>query len=220
MEGRSFVSMKPAVILAWAVVLFGLYVTSLYSYLLFHSIVETFSVAVACGIFMVAWNARTLIDNNYLLFIGIAYLFVGGLELAHTLAYRGMGVFHDTDANVPTQLWIAARYTQSLSLLVAPWFLRRNLKAGSVFVGYFLLMGLLFLSIFAWDIFPDCFIDGVGLTPFKKASEYIICLTLLGAAFLLVRNRREFDPRVLQWLVLSILLTIGAELAFTLYASV
>ena len=220
MEGRSFVSMKPAVILAWAMVLFGLYVTSLYSYLLFHSIVETFSVVVACGIFMVAWNARTLIDNNYLLFIGIAYLFVGGLELAHTLAYRGMGVFHDTDANVPTQLWIAARYTQSLSLLVAPWFLRRNLKAGSVFVGYFLLMGLLFLSIFAWDIFPDCFIDGVGLTPFKKASEYIICLTLLGAAFLLVRNRREFDPRVLQWLVLSVLLTIVAELAFTLYVSV
>ncbi len=140
MEGRSFVSRKPAVILAWVVVLFGLYLTSLYSYLLFHSLVETFSIVVACGIFMVAWNARSLIDNNYLLFIGIAYLFVGGLELAHTLAYRGMGVFHDTDANLPTQLWIATRYIQSLSLFIAPWFLRRKLKAGSVFIGYSLLL--------------------------------------------------------------------------------
>ena len=220
MEGRSFVSRKPAVLLAWVVVLFGLYLASLYSYLLFHSLAETFSIVAACGIFMVAWNARGLIDNNYLVFIGIAYLFVGGMELAHTLAYRGMGVFRDTDANLPTQLWIATRYVQSLSLFIAPWFLRRKLKAGSVFAGYFLLTGLLFLSIFAWGIFPDCFIEGVGLTPFKKVSEYIICLTLLGAAFLLVRSRREFDPKVLQWLLLSILLTIVAELAFTFYISV
>jgi len=220
MERRSFVSGKPAVILIWTAVLSGLYLTSLYSYLLFHSLVETFSIVVAYGIFMLAWNARRLIDNNYLLFIGIAYLFVGNLEFAHTLAYRGMGIFHDTDANLPTQLWIATRYTQSLSLLVAPWFLRRNLKAGSVFVGYSVLMGLLFLSIFAWDIFPDCFVEGIGLTPFKKISEYIISLILLGSVVLLVRNRREFDPKVRQWLILSILLTIVAELAFTFYVSV
>jgi PAS domain S-box-containing protein len=220
MEGGSFVSRKPAVILVWIVVLFGLYVTSLYSYLLFHSLVETFSIVVACGIFMVAWNARRLIDNNYLLFIGIAYLFVGGLELVHTLAYRGMGVFHDTDANLPTQLWIATRYTQSLSLFIAPGFLRRNLKAGSVFIGYSIFVALLFLFIFGWNMFPDCFVEGVGLTPFKKVSEYIICLIFLGSAVLLVRHRREFDPKVLQWLLLSILLVIVAELAFTFYVSV
>ena len=206
--------------LAGILVLFGLYSTSLYSYLLFHSLVEMFSIVVACGIFMVAWNARRLIDNNYLLFIGIAYLFVGGLELAHTLAYRGMGVFHDTDANLPTQLWIATRYTQSLSLFIAPWFLRRRLKSGSVFIGYSVFVALLLLSIFRWNIFPDCFVEGVGLTSFKKISEYIISLIFLGSAVLLVRSRREFDPKVLQWLVLSILLTIVAELAFTFYVSV
>src|SRR5512139_1740359 len=220
MEGKALVSWKPAVVLAWTAVLSGLYLTSLYSYLLFHSLVETFSVVVACGIFMVAWNARRLIDNNYLLFVGIAYLFVGGLELAHTLAYRGMGVFHDTHANLPTQLWIATRYTQSLSLLAAPWFLRRRLKSGAVFAGYSVFVALLFLSIFAWDIFPDCFVDGVGLTPFKKLSEYIICLIFLGSAVLLVRHRREFDPKVLQWLLLSIFLVIVAEWVFTLYISV
>jgi PAS domain S-box-containing protein len=220
MEGRSFVARKRAVLLAGILVLLGLYSTSLYSYLLFHSLVEMFSIVVACGIFMVAWNARGFIDNNYLLFIGIAYLFVGGMELAHTLAYKGMGVFHDTDADVPTQLWIATRYTQSLSLFIAPWFLRRRLKSSSVFIGYSAFVALLLLSIFRWNIFPDCFVEGVGLTSFKKISEYIISLIFLGSAVLLVRNRREFDPQVSQWLVLSILLTIVAELAFTFYASV
>ncbi|MHC4459475.1 MAG: MASE3 domain-containing protein, partial [Planctomycetota bacterium] len=56
--------------------LFGLYLTSLYSYLLFHSLAEIFSIVVACGIFMLAWNSRRFLENTYLLFIGIAYLFI------------------------------------------------------------------------------------------------------------------------------------------------
>ena len=61
-------------------VLFGLYLMSLYNYLLFHSIAELFSVIVAIGIFMLAWNSRRFLDNSYLLFLGIAYLFIGVLD--------------------------------------------------------------------------------------------------------------------------------------------
>jgi len=53
-------------------VFLGLYLTSLYSYLLFHSLAEIFSIVIACGIFMIVWNSRRFLDNNYLLFIGIA----------------------------------------------------------------------------------------------------------------------------------------------------
>ena len=98
----------------------GLYLTSLYHYLLFHSLAEIFSITIACGIFMIAWNSRQFIDNNYLLFIGIAYLFVAGVDLIHTLAYKGMGVFEGYETNLATQLWIATRYMVSLSLLIAP----------------------------------------------------------------------------------------------------
>ena len=104
-------------------VLLGLYLTSLHSYLLFHSLAEIFSIVSACGIFMVAWNARRLLEEKYLLLLGIAYVFIGGLDLVHTLAYTGMGVFPGYETNLPTQLWIAARYVESLSLLVAPLFL-------------------------------------------------------------------------------------------------
>lgn len=38
--------------------LVGLYLTSLYSYILFHTLAETFSIVVACGIFVIAWNSR------------------------------------------------------------------------------------------------------------------------------------------------------------------
>jgi len=201
-------------------VLAGLYLISIYNYLLFHSLAEVFSIVVACGVFMVAWNARRFLDNNYLLFVGIAYLFVAGLDLLHTLAYRGMGVFPGHDANLPTQLWIASRYVQSLSLLVAPLLLHRRLKTHIGFLSYAVATSLVLTSIFIWDIFPACYVEGVGLTPFKKISEYIISLILLASIILLLRYRREFDPGVLRLLVWSIVLTIGAELAFTFYVSV
>jgi len=208
------------VVFSWVLVLSGLYLTSLYSYLLFHSLSEIFSIVVACGIFIIAWNSRQFLDNNYLLFIGIAYLFVGGLDLLHTLAYKGMGVFEGYGANLATQLWIAARYIESFSLLIAPLVLGRKLRSSFVLMAYFLAVVILLASIFHWRIFPDCFVEGVGLTPFKKSSEYIICLILISSIALLVSKQKEFDRSVLKLLVASILLTIAAELAFTSYISV
>jgi PAS domain S-box-containing protein len=203
--------------MAGILVFFGLYLTSLYNYLLFHSLSEIFSIVVACGIFMVTWNSRRFLDNNYLLLLGIAYLFVGGLDLIHTLTYKGMGIFQGYGTNLATQLWIAARYTESLSLLIAPLFFRRKLKINLLFFSYMLVLLLLLISIFYWNIFPICFVEGVGLTPFKKISEYIISLILLASIALLLKNRSEFDRDVLKWVVGSIILTIASELAFTFY---
>jgi diguanylate cyclase (GGDEF)-like protein len=200
-------------------VLFGLFLTSLYSYILFHSLAEIFSIVIGCSFFILAWNSRHRLDNDYLLFLGIAYLFVSGLDLIHTLAYKGMGVFLNYDANLPTQLWIAARYVQALSLLFSPVFLRRKLNVYLMFPGYAAATSVLLWAIFA-GVFPACFVEGVGLTPFKKISEYIISLILLASAAVLLQKREAFDRNVLTWLIASLALTIGAELAFTLYISV
>ena len=100
MKLQSIIPGRYTAILFGILILFGLYLTSLYSYLLFHSLVELFSIIVACCIFIVAWNSRRFLDNNYLLFIGITYLFIGGLDLVHTLAYKGMGVFQEYDSNL------------------------------------------------------------------------------------------------------------------------
>jgi PAS domain S-box-containing protein len=201
-------------------VLFGLYLTSLYSYLLFHSLAEMFSISIACAIFMIAWNSRRFLDHHYLLFLGTAYLFVGALDLVHTLSYKGMGVFPGYDANLPTQLWIAARYLQSISLLLAPLWISRKLKVNSMLLALGMVAALLLLAIFSWQIFPDCFIGGRGLTPFKKISEYIISLILGTAILLLLPKRKEFDSTVFHLLNGAILTAIAAELAFTFYVSV
>jgi len=215
MKRQHLISIKYPI--SWALILFGLYLTSLYSYLFFHSVAEIFGIVVACAIFMLAWNSRRFLDNNYLLFLGIAYLFVAVLDVTHTLAYTGMGVFPGYATNLPAQLWVAARYTESISLLIAPIFLDRRLKIRFVFTGYAAAVALLLNSILYWNIFPDCFVEGVGLTPFKKISEYIISLILLASIAAVIQKRKAFDTRVLRLLVASIIMTIASELSFTFY---
>ncbi len=218
MNKLSETSVNGVPFLLWGLVLFGLFFASLYSFLLFHSLAEIFSIIIGCSIFILAWNSRDRLDNGYLLFLGIAYLFVSGLDMIHTLAYKGMGVFPSYDADLATQLWIAARYVQALSLLASPVFLRQKLNVYWVFTGYAAATSLLLWAIFA-GLFPACFVEGVGLTPFKKVSEYIISLILLASIAVLLQKRDAFDRNVLTWLIASLALTIGAELAFTLYIS-
>jgi len=201
-------------------ILAALYATSFYSYLLFHSTVEIFSIIIACSVFMLVWNARNYIEDNYLLFLGIAYLFIGSIDLLHALSYRGMGVFADRGANLPTQLWIIARYTESISLFCAFYYIKRKLNVHLLFVIYILVIGFLLGTVFYWGIFPDCYRPTSGLTPFKKVSEYIISLILLITAVRLIRNRKEIDGLVFRLLIYSVFCTIFSELAFTFYIDV
>lgn len=201
----------------FALVMLGLYLTRIRSYLLFHGIVEIFSIVVAAGIFAIAWNSREHLDNNYLLFVGIAYLFVAFIDLLHTLAYEGMGVFTSSGVNLAAQLWIVARYMQAFTLLIAPVFLGRRLRAGLVFAVYSGVTALALLSIFYWKVFPTCFVAGKGLTTFKTVSEYVICLAFALSIGFLVSRRDYFQDDILWLLVGSIILMIAAELSFTFY---
>jgi signal transduction histidine kinase len=212
---------KLAVIIVGAVILAGLFLISINNYLLFHSIAELFSIIVAFGIFIIAWNCRQNLDNNYLLFIGIAYFFVGCTDFLHTLAYKGMGVFPEAiGSNLATQLWITARYLESFSLFIAPVFLKRRLRIRYVFASYGFFLVLFLLSIFYWHNFPDTYIEGSGLTRFKKISELIVSCFFFGSVLQLFPKRRQFDTLVFRRLAASILISIGSEIAFIFYADV
>lgn len=200
-----------------AAVIAGLLLLRETGYLLYHSLVEMFSVVIAAAVFMIAWNSRMSLDNNYLLFIGIAFAFVATVDVLHTLAYYGMGVFTGDTTDLATQLWITARYLQALAFLAAPFLLGRRMRPLAVAAGFALLTGLALLFIFRLDLFPACFVPGRGLTPFKTVSEYVISAAIAAAALLLWRKREFFERDVLWLLEAALALNVAAELAFTLY---
>ena len=214
----------------------GLYLTSLISYLLFHALVELSSIVIGFSMLMLVWNARRWLNNHYLLGLGVALAAASILDLIHMLAYKGMNIFVGYDSNLPTQLWIAARYLQSLSMLFALLFLsstphpststtsnlrekiQQNLEY--VLVAFYAAITVLLLMLIFMRQFPVCYIEGLGLTPFKKNSEYFISLILLFSLGLLWNKRQQFDRPVIGLMVAATIATILSELAFTFYVGV
>jgi hypothetical protein len=203
----------------WALALVGFYLTSRYSLPLFHGIAGIFSAVIAGGVFAVAWNSRGFLENNYLLFLGIAYLFVGVLDLLHILAYGGMRVFPGFGADLPVQLGFAARGLESVSLCLAPLCLGRRLKPYAVFAGYGLVFAVITLMIFVWPIFPLREAAGPGLAALKQTADCLPGVILLGALALLWRRREEFDLEVLRLLLAAIALAAGSELIRTVFTA-
>ena len=207
-------------------VLVALYLISTVNYLLFHGIVELAGIAVAFSIFIIVWNTRRVITDGFFLIIGISFLFFGSIDLVHTLAYKGMGIFPGNSSDLPTQLWIAARYFQSIAFLAATLFIGRSITkdrkydAGIIIAICTAACAILFSSIFIWQNFPACYIEGTGLTLFKIASEYIISLILIATIVILYMKREHFDPVVWKLIIAAQVFLVLGELAFSSYASV
>jgi signal transduction histidine kinase/CheY-like chemotaxis protein len=199
----------------------GSFLLANYNYLAFHTIAEIFSIVVAAALFLLAWHSRGFSGHGSLVALGIAFLFAGIIDLLHTLSYKGMSVLRLNDpANTATQLWIAARWLESLSLLAFPLVAARRLRLSLLLIGYSVVTVCLLWTILFSGVFPDCFLAPTGLTRFKIASEYAICLTLACAFGLLFNRRRSFDRQVWKLLAAAIVAAIISELSFTVYTDV
>ena len=211
--------------LVYGVIAFsGLYLLGRDNYLFFHSVIEIIAISIAFTIFLMIWSTRRIVANNSLFFLGAAYLSIGVLGLLHMLTYQGMGIFElSTSANTATQLWMAARGVESLTIILFALLIKIpayfKFRKVILFI-YVVITFILITSIFLWEIFPDSYIEGYGLTPFKKSAEYIVCLIFLAALVLLGKERHLIDSRVRRFLMISICFSIAAEMSFTLYSDV
>lgn len=191
------------------------------SYLLFHTVVELFSIVVAFAVFIVAWNTRRMQDNPYIRFVGISYIAIAALDLLHTLTFKGMNVIPAEGHFYANQFWVATRLLESFTFVIGIFFIRyrKQVSADLIFLSYFFISLLITLSILVYKNFPSCYIDGVGQTAFKIYAEYFIILILIIAAILLYKNRSYFAPSVFHLLIASVCFTVISEFCFTLYVS-
>ena len=204
------------------VIAFGaaLYLTSRYDYLLFHGLTEIFSISVACTVFMFSWSSRKYLAARPFVLLGVGYLFVAFLDVLHTLTYSGMAVL-PSGHDYATKLWVAARGLQALVTLVFV-LQSRFRKVAPDWLSFACIAAAtaaLVMAIFWWNIFPVCFVEGQGVTPFKKASEYLISAILVVSILLLYGRSTLIGPQERNLLAAAFALNVAAELVFTLYQS-
>lgn len=205
-------------------------------YPLYHTLMELFSIVVGVLIFSIGWNTRQFAGSSFLLVLAVAFLFVAVLDTLHAFSYQGVHILESSGSNMPTQFWVASRFVESTSVLLAVILLARRQKLGQygLFVGYLLVTAVLVISIVhpppgavQWPLFhtfPEAYHEGtppgeIPLTSFKIASELIFALMLVAAGALLWRQRQGLAPRVFLFLLIAIAAKIVAGLFFTRYTS-
>ncbi len=195
----------------------ALWGVSMKNFLFFHTAVEFMAIFTAFFIALLGLSTRSFAKNKLFAKLGSLYLFVGVVDFFHTLAFKGMGVFPHFTANEPTQLWILGRSVEVLGLLLL--FAAPNLSLESASVAFALSSALGVWSVFE-GVFPDCFVEGEGLTTFKVVSEYALVAVVV---LLLARLKSSEEAELVEFrgtLFPALLFTALAELSFTLYEDV
>lgn len=189
------------------------------NFLLFHTLAELFSIVVAFAAAAVAWYSRDWVGRNYLLFLGLSEFFVGGIDILHTVAYKGVGVIDARGGNLPTQLWLAGRVFEAVCFLVAVWSPARRYGDRQLLGGLALAWAVVVGVIFA-DWAPAAFIPGQGVTPLKMGTEFALVACFATILFMLRRRAADYDPHIYALLVLSVVAKLLTELCFSWYTDV
>jgi len=202
-------------VIAVVALLAVLWAARIYSYPLFHTLAEMFTVTVAVATFMVMWNSRSFIEDDYMLLIGISFLFIASIDVLHLLTYRGIGFFPGIGDDPPTQFWVAGRALQAAVFLIAPTFIHRR-PAIRAWIAWLSIVTVMLIVSVLTGLFPCC-LGPEGLTPFKIVAEVLIIAAFVGAFARLRLRRAQFDPDTFMMVSASILISAVSEASFTLY---
>lgn len=189
-----------------------------FSYLAFHVVAELFAIIIGFTVLIVGLAARSFNQNHYILFTALVMAWVSGIDLTHTLMYEGMKLFPAENPTIPSQLWLLARSIQAVGLAMAPIYLFRPFKIWKACLALSAVTAVAALTLVeGW--FPVTYVAGVGLTPFKVYTEYVIILVFLVAGLLLYLNKSRLSRSVWIRLMAMIVFSIASEFAFTRYVS-
>jgi len=192
-----------------------------YNYLIFHTTVEAITIFTSFIMATVILLAKEYLKKNaFISIIGVAFFYVASLDFLHLLSYSGMPFFLSYGTNLPTSLWIAARYIQSFAMLIGMiyWVKSRTISFYRTNLVFLFATLLAISSILLWQNFPKCYVDGVGLTQFKIFSEYIIMIIyIVSLSLFIFKKNTGIKLRIFLLIFTISQILLGA--LFTLYLS-
>jgi putative nucleotidyltransferase with HDIG domain len=193
-----------------------LIIVAQYDFLTFHVLAEFFAIFISFMMFTIAWTTVKFNQNYLLLFLASGYFWIGSLDLVHTMAYPDMNLIINGSVNVSSQFWIVTRLMESSLLLAGALVVTKRKHAIIIFVIYSILT-VLFTTLIISGYFPDTFVEGGGLTPFKIQSEYLI-IVILGIALYRYATKVKFESESKRRLIVAaLMISIVTEFVFTAY---
>jgi len=168
-------------------------------YLPLHTGLEFVSIAAAFLVFATVWHTRSRDHSSLLVVIATALFAAGWLDFFHALSYKGMPeLVSPSSVEKGIAFWLAARLIVAVTLLAASLRPRLPVPTKALRLGVlaaFTALNLLVIWTVLWHeaLLPRTYIEGEGLTPFKRWIEWLITGMLAVAAWRFYRQARHSD---------------------------
>lgn len=195
-------------------------------YIPIHIFLETISIIISIMVFAFCWGINLKDRPGNFLILSSIFFGVALIDFMHTISFKGMPDFiTPSSAEKGINFWLSARFLFSAGMFIIalkPWKeLQEDINRWKI-----LFYVLLFVVIDTWivlknpDWIPHTYIDGFGLTSFKKFSEYSIIIINLITSFLFLRQMNEKREYDVLGLFAATLVTAISEFFFTFYVEV
>jgi PAS domain S-box-containing protein len=197
----------------------------------FYSIL--FQLIISFIVFVLSWNSRHWANSSFIPFLGTAFLFIGFFDIGQLVCLKWMDAFNSAIGsssllslnrmsveearamNYASQLWLIARYYESVSLMISFFFLQRRVAFHRYFFVFAMLAIILSLSVFQWHLFPECFNKEQGFTQFKDSNHLILSTVFLFNIGVLFFKQRHFERKMFSFLSFVLILAALSEYGFS-----
>lgn len=186
------------------------------STLFFHSTMGMIGLLLAYHIFFLGTNYLQLSSQPFIFSISVLSVLFVIIDFIRVFLFWRNPFLLRNIIDLTIQLWLVARFAECAIYFVGflVWFKRyRFLNLGLIYLGSII---FLFCSSFLWNIFPLSYQPGLGLTNFTLVSEYIISAYVYITLSILLFLKKKIPIPVLRPLIVSLILSIGAEMVFTM----
>lgn len=182
-----------------------------HSFTLFHNLVDLFTVFVGVSTFVMANITNKYTHNNFLIFIGIGYLWIGIQGLINTIIYD-VNIEIDNIANIDKIIIFAmfSRIFEAITLFLSVLFLTK--KRVFTYSQIFLLFGTIFfifglyLLAYIFNYVDNFFISHI--------TNYGILSILLYTIYLYAKNRKLFSSESIYLLfILAVTFTTLSQIS-------
>lgn len=174
------------------IILILLYFSTI-NFTLFHHSVEIMGICIGVMIVVIFYNSQQCnLHNDQFGILGVGYVFIILFNFLHMIAKKDMPFFNIDSDNLFLQFYLVAKYMNIITLFLFVMYYPKRPNMRVVAAIYSFVSILLVLSIEYWWSFPTAFIEGFGLTTFKKISEFISIIIIILTVMLLQEKKNQF----------------------------
>lgn len=190
-------------------------------YVLFHTVIEFIAIFIAISLYNMGSQAYRYSQDKVLYFVSIGAFHVALIDSLHTLTYTGLQAFPSATVDQTTQLWIAGRLVQLALLALVPLVHQQSRRITKEAIEvFFFLLSLLLIGLIVLGWFPVCYAEGVGLTPFKIITEYVIIAMVIVGLVSIKRIHVVDNQKIITYIRCALVFLALSELSFTLYVDI